>query len=162
MAELVMQQRMELLADDPSGDWSKPPFDILPPGLGGWCIVANIKDHARNGLDPGKSFYGTRAFAPKAKVIVVWCAWSQLAVLGQNRGGKGKAISIVSTKLLTNLRAKIIYNPADLQRLLNYAPPRELAFRDPQKPNNHGAGYFTLFASKALCEQHMADLDDWM
>lgn len=107
----------------------KPAFDftdtLIPKGAGRWNVIANITKNPRGGIEEGKTYYGTPVFSPGAKVYILHPfkgALTRAIVVGQNRKTKKLSSCVVGLTLLENLRAKVLYSPTVIEKLIKDDP----------------------------------------
>jgi len=93
-----------------------------------WCVVGNVVVERLHGSE-GQVRRGTKHFSPGTKVYLVDAYWGKggemVTVLGLARRPKRWITVDVSARVLENWRAKLIYDPAVLRRLLHTQPPTE-------------------------------------
>ena len=128
--------------------------EILPDDLGPWAVVANILRGPRGGPERDKTYYGTKVFAPGAKVFVGDLdggALSNVGVVGLNRVSKRLSASMVGIRVIENLRSKVIYDGKVLQKLL-WSQFMQNAQEERAGERNVAAGHFCLFRTEAECD----------
>jgi len=97
-----------------------------------WTAVANIVRERPYGPGGAEIRFGTKHFAPGAKVYIIdWYAGmcERIVVVGQHRKSKKLIAIVTDVKLVENLRAKVCYAPAVLAKIKQYFdkgyyPPR--------------------------------------
>jgi len=134
-------------------DYNDPIDELLPKGAGRWNVIANIVRRPRAGVDPEKIYFGTKVYAPGAKIHMVgWIAGvrDKFAVLGVNRKSKRNTLSIIDIRLIENFRVKFLYSPDIIKRLLSAEPLRteNLFFEG----KNGNVGKLCLVKSNAECK----------
>jgi hypothetical protein len=86
-----------------------------------WCLVGNIVDERPYGEGGTETRPGTKHFSGGTKVYCLPAQWGdgydQIIVIGRHRGSKQFKTMIVSSDWVTNLRAKVVYNPEVLRRI---------------------------------------------
>jgi hypothetical protein len=108
--------------DEITADVTPSSFVPEPPSI--WCVVANItREPHPEGTDHGMRL-GTRYFAPGAKVYCSLSRWGdggeRLIVYGRHRAGRRLIRVVMSSKLLTNFRAKQVFDPKVVALVGNY------------------------------------------
>lgn len=85
-----------------------------------WCLVGNIVKGQPSDDDVGVSA-GTKHFSAGTKIYAFPAQWGdgyeRIIVVGRHRGSKGFVTMVVNSDLITNWRAKVVYNPEVLRRL---------------------------------------------
>lgn len=93
-----------------------------------WTAVGNIIREQPYGPGGTEIRYGTKHFAPGAKVYIIdWFAGtcSRIVVIGLHRKSKKIVRLIIDVKLVENLRPKLCYNPAAIKKIKeHYSPTR--------------------------------------
>jgi hypothetical protein len=93
-----------------------------------WCVVGNVVAERLHGSE-GEVRHGTKHFSPGTKVYLVDAYWGRggetVTVLGLARRPKRWISVDVSARVLENWRAKVIYDPGVLRRLLHIQSPTE-------------------------------------
>ena len=93
-----------------------------------WCVVGNVVAERLHGSE-GDVRRGTKQFSPGTKVYLVDAYWGMggetVSVLGLARRPKRWISVDVSARVLENWRAKLIYDPGVLRRLLHTQSPTE-------------------------------------
>jgi hypothetical protein len=135
-----------------------------------WCVVANVvyeRNYGPGGLEKRR---GTKHFAAGAKVYCVQFFWDggddNVEVVGRHRGSQRYVKMVIRTEWLTNYRVELVYSPAVIRGLTNYAY-RWLVFDDKGQPLIHNGRYVGTDgiswdgseASKKKCEELVARLN---
>jgi hypothetical protein len=86
-----------------------------------WCLVGNIVDEHPSGEGGREVKSGTKHFSPGTKIYAFPAQWGdgyeKIIVIGRHRGSKDFVTMVIKSSLVTNWRAKVIYNPEVLRRL---------------------------------------------
>ena len=86
-----------------------------------WCLVGNIKDKHRYGLNRLEERAGTKHYTAGTKVFCLPVQWGdgyeKIVVVGRHRGAKKFSKIIIRSDWITNWRAKVVYSP-EVIRLL--------------------------------------------
>lgn len=88
-----------------------------------WTAVANIVRERPYGPGGAEIRSGTKHFAPGAKVYIIdlfggMC--ERIVVVGQHRKSKKLTAIVIDVKLVENLRAKVCYSPAVIEKIKEY------------------------------------------
>lgn len=80
-----------------------------------WCLVANIVEERRYGLNGSEAKRGTKHFAPGAKIYCFPVRWGdgyeKIDVIGRHRGSHRFVRMVISSQWLTNWKAQLVYSP---------------------------------------------------
>jgi hypothetical protein len=80
-----------------------------------WCVVANVISESHPEGERSELRLGTKHFSPGGKVYCLPISWhdggERLRVFGRHRGGRRFVVAVVAKKLLTNFRAKQVFDP---------------------------------------------------
>ncbi len=86
-----------------------------------WCLVGNIVDEHPSGEKGWEVKHGTKHFSPGTKIYAFPAQWGdgyeKIIVVGRHRGSKDFVTMVIKSELVTNWRAKVVYNPEVLRRL---------------------------------------------
>jgi hypothetical protein len=96
-----------------------------------WTAVANIVRERPYGPGGAEIRFGTKHFAPGAKVYIIdWFPGTceRIAVVGLHRKAKQLIAIILDVKLVENLRAKVCYAPAVIAKIKDYYQSEDLSF----------------------------------
>ena len=96
-----------------------------------WTAVANIVRERPYGPSGAETRYGTKHFAPGAKVYIIdWYAGmcERIIVVGQHRKSKRMIRLVINVKLVENLRVKVCYAPAVIAKIKEYYSPARLEY----------------------------------
>jgi len=114
-----------------------------------WCLVGNIVEERKHGEGGTETCSGTKHFSPGTKVFCLPAQWGdgydQIMVIGRHRGSKRFETMIISSDWVINWRAKVVYNPTVLKRLV--------AIEEEQGRSN--------WTTKEEVEQYVASLIRW-
>jgi hypothetical protein len=114
-----------------------------------WCLVGNIVEERKYGEGGTETRSGTKHFSPGTKVFCLPAQWAdgydKIMVIGRHRGSKQFETMIISSNWVTNWRAKVVYNPTVLKRLV--------AIEEEQGRSN--------WTTKEEVEQYLASLKRW-
>lgn len=131
--------------------------------LGQWVIVGNIVKTARGGPDSKLQYYGTKVFAPGAKVYIAYplCGGvSYVCVIGQHRKSKKLSACVISISTIENMRAKVVYSESVLKKLLTLNQDQETK-KFQFNGRNPEAGHSCLLKSEAECAKTLNSLMLW-
>jgi hypothetical protein len=85
-----------------------------------WCLVGNIVAEHQFG-ESREIRRGTKHFTPGTKVYCLPSQWGdgyeKVVVVGLSRGSRRLITVVMSSDLITNWRAKVVYKPAVMRRL---------------------------------------------
>ena len=88
-----------------------------------WTAVANIVRERPYGPGGAEMRSGTKHFAPGAKVYIIDLfagTCERIAVVGQHRKSKKLIAIVIDVKVVENLRAKVCYQPAVIEKIKEY------------------------------------------
>ncbi|MCA8830407.1 hypothetical protein [Hymenobacter pini] len=92
-----------------------------------WTAVGNIIRERPYGPDGAETRYGTKHFAPGAKVYIIdWYPGmcESIVVVGQHRKSKRLITLSLDVRLVENLRAKVCYNPTVIAKFKEHYSPK--------------------------------------
>lgn len=93
-----------------------------------WTAVANVIRERPYGPGGAEMRFGTKHFAPGAKVYIIdWYAGmcERIVVVGMHRKSKKFIRLVIDAKVVENLRPKLCYTPAAIQKIKDhYSPSR--------------------------------------
>src|SRR2546430_15091317 len=86
-----------------------------------WCLVGNIIEERSYGEGGNEIHRGTKHFSPGTKAYCLPAQWGdgydQIIVIGRHRKSKQLKTMIISSRWVSNWRAKVLYNPEILRRI---------------------------------------------
>jgi hypothetical protein len=95
------------------------PADTSPPNSD-WCLVGNIVEEHELG-ESRQIVRGSKHFTPGTKVYCLPPQWGdgyeKVVVVGIARGSRRWISVVLSANLVTNWRARVVYQPTALRRL---------------------------------------------
>lgn len=88
-----------------------------------WCLVANVRRFIEYGpLGEKRILSGTKHFSGGTKVYCFFPGWDHgretIFAVGRHRGSKKFVTLVMPVRYLTNWRAKLVYSPAIIERLV--------------------------------------------
>jgi hypothetical protein len=90
------------------------------PDSDAWCLVGNIVTEHKFG-ESEEVRRGCKHFTPGTKVYCLPPQWGdgfeRVIAVGLARGSRRWITVVISNRLITNWRAKVVYSPAALRRL---------------------------------------------
>lgn len=92
-----------------------------------WTAVGNILRERPYGPGGAEIRYGTKHFAPGAKVYIIdWYPGmcQSIVVVGQHRKSKRLITLSLDVRLVENLRAKVCYNPTAIAKFKEHYSPK--------------------------------------
>lgn len=89
-----------------------------------WCLVGNIVEHRRAGVEGGFQKNGAPHFSGGTKVYSFPARWGDgyenTVVVGRHRGSKRFVRMVIPSAWITNWRAQVVYSPAVLGLITEY------------------------------------------
>jgi hypothetical protein len=96
-----------------------------------WTAVANIVREQPYGPGGAEIRFGTKHFAPGAKVYIIdWFPGTceRITIVGLHRKAKQLITIVLDVKLVENLRVKVCYAPAVLAKIRHHYESEDLSF----------------------------------
>jgi hypothetical protein len=96
-----------------------------------WTAVANIVRERPYGPGGAEIRFGTKHFAPGAKVYIIGLfqgTCERITVVGMHRKAKQLIAIVIDVKLVENLRVKVCYAPAVLAKIRHHYELEDLSF----------------------------------
>jgi hypothetical protein len=96
-----------------------------------WTAIANIVRERPYGPGGAEVRFGTKHFAPGAKVYIIGLfqgTCERITVVGMHRKAKQLIAIVIDVKLVENLRVKVCYAPAVLAKIRHHYELEDLSF----------------------------------
>jgi hypothetical protein len=122
-----------------------PAAEVAPESC--WTAVANIIRERPYGPGGAEIRYGTKHFAPGAKVYIIdWYAGmcKRIVVVGLQRKSKRYITLTIDVRLVENLRPKVCYDPTVIAKFKEH-------YSTPQG-RSHYADWLTKEFAETVCE----------